>query len=90
MVTNEILSSLVSQEVQRALEDNQDYFVSEFASCLDAGEQVDPLTIRLVTKAIKMSTQLSVQLVIRTLETCGVLSLPPDGTPILHDLSDDS
>lgn len=86
---DDILSKLISEEVAKAMESNEDVIVSELASCLDPEDPVDQKTARMVTKAIKLSMRLTTHLVIRILEGADVLHLAPDGTPILYELQAD-
>ena len=87
-MTDEMLSKLVSEQLDSVLERNHDVISRELSSCVDDGDYVDPVAARMVAKAIRLSSHISVQLIIKILEEVGVMHLPPDGTPILYPLDE--
>ena len=89
-MTDDMLSCIISAQIRETLEDNKDVIAQALNECVDPGDCVDPVTVRMVMTAIRVSSQIAVQQTIRFLEEIQVLSLPPDGTPLLQDLSSDN
>lgn len=83
-MTDNFLSNLISGEVDKMMDDNRDAIISELASCFDQSEIVDDTTILAMITAIKLSTRLSTQYMVRVLENLDVIHLTPDDKPFLY------
>lgn len=88
-MTNEILSGIVSDCINRQLENDEQEIVRALHSVLLNGKNIEPDLEKLLIATVNISAQVSVQLTIRFLEEAGLLSLPADGTPILQLLDED-
>ena len=80
-MTNELFGDYIKTELQEIFSDNAEQIVKQLTEI--APNKIDIETIKLVTCAMHISSQISVQYVLRVLENAGVISLPADGTPIL-------
>lgn len=82
-MTNELLSKLVQEEVRNAFEVNQDVIIKQLSECVPSGGTIDLATSAMIVEAMMLATRISVQLVIKILESADLIALPPDGTPLL-------
>ena len=83
-MTHEILSQLVTEEIDAAIMRNQDSIIQSFADCADADTLIDPVIVQIVFQSMRISAQRAITIMLRTLERSGVLKLQADGEPILH------
>lgn len=88
-MTNEILSAIVSDYMNRQLGSDEQEIVNALHSVLPNGKSIDPDLEKLLIATVNISAQVSAQFTIRFLEETGLLSLPADGTPILRRLDED-
>ena len=84
-MTDKLLGDMIKTELDRAIQENADSISKQFVACSPNRTEETAL---LLTKAISISAQLSVQYVIRFLENYGLLDLPEDGQPLLQLLPD--
>lgn len=83
-MTPEMLGRVVSQATRDAIDRNIDAIAQKVSSvCSDAAMGAAVLA------GIQISVDLSVQLILRALETADVIGLPPDDTPIIWVLNGD-
>lgn len=80
-MTNELFSDYIKSELQEIYSDNTQMLLKQLIEL--APSKCDPETLKLVMYAMNISSQISVQYVLRALENAGVISLPADGAPIL-------
>lgn len=73
-----MLGRIAAQDVQCAMEANQEAIAKRLATVCSDGE-----IAAAVVAGMMMSAELSVQIVIKALEDAGVIGLPPDGTPVI-------
>lgn len=83
-MTNEILSSVVAREVEKAFSHNEKTFIKSLTEGLTSNDYVDPVTARLVIKSMHLTAQMTVQLTIRILEAYDCIKSLPDGAPELR------
>lgn len=83
-MTDELFGRIIQDEINEIILENSGSILSQLQS-RDPG--LSPEMVKLLTKAISFSAQISVQYTIRLLENCGLLSLPKDGQPLLSALS---
>ena len=83
-MTDEILSQMLSSELNREFERNEPEIIKVLLSALPDDKQIDPDLQNLLIASVRASVQLSIHLTIRLLEGAGVLGLSPDGEPILR------
>lgn len=88
-MTNEILSGIISDYMNRQLENDEEEIVKALHSVLPNGKNIEPDLEKLLIATVNISAQVSAQFTIRFLEQAGLLSLPADGTPILQLLDED-
>lgn len=79
-MTDELFGRMIQDEINEIILENSGSILSQLQSC---DPKLSPETVKLLTKAISFSAQISVQYTIRLLENCGLLSLPKDGQPVL-------
>ncbi len=77
-MTSEMLGRIAAQDVQDAMEKNQEAIAKRLSMVCSDGE-----IAAAVVAGMQMSAELSVQIIIRALEEAGVIGLPPDGTPVI-------
>lgn len=77
-MTSEMLGRIVRQQVHETLEENADIIAKEIYPFCKNTETVSGLTV-----SMQLSIELAVQIIIRALETAGVIGLPEDDSPIL-------
>ena len=83
MLSEQIIKTIAS-DIDNVLEKNADMLTQEFASCFDPDDIVDPAIAKMIVKAMRFSTQLSLQLTLNYLEDMHIIKLPPDGTPLVY------
>ncbi len=88
-MTDELLGRYINAELREILNKEMDQVLGKFLACGDGEEPITPQTLKLLTTAVLLSSQLSVQYMLRYLEEQGVLQLPDDGVPVLRILKDD-
>lgn len=81
ILTDELLGQYIHAEFQKVFNDSAEQIVKNLQAV--APGKLDPETLQLVFRAMFISSQLSVQYVIRMLENAGVIVLPPDGAAVL-------
>lgn len=87
-MTDEMLSQIISDELNQHINLNRPEIIRGLHSVLANGSVINSELQNLLIAAIQISAQVSVQFTIRSLEKAGVVSLPPEGTPILRDLNE--
>ncbi len=88
-MTNEILSGIISDCMNRQLGNDEQEIVRALHSVLPNGKNIEPDLEKLLIATVNISAQVSIQFTIRFLEETGLLTLPADGTPILQLLDED-
>ena len=88
-MTNEMLSKLVGNAVQKAFAENQEVISEKLVENIPEGVNIDTETSEMIVKAMILPSQMSVQLVIKMLESAGVIALPPDETPLMWLLDEE-
>ena len=79
-MTDEQLGNYIHAEISEIIEEREDEIVRQFLAC-DPG--LTPQAAALLTKAVSLSSQISIQYTLRFLENSGLLSLPGSGQPLL-------
>lgn len=82
----EILSALIADEVSQVYAANLELIQSQVFSHLPRDTANPEAVAGIVVNAMQLSTQFSVNCVLRVLEQAGVISFPPDGQSVLEVL----
>ena len=71
----ELLNSVISEEVDKILRENQSTLIETLSSSLDASHQIDQNTAILCYNAIRFSSNISIKFVLEILMQSGVLRI---------------
>lgn len=86
-MTDEMLSQCVHAELDEFFGAKGEEFFKSLSTAY-APRELDMETFKLIYRAMFLSSQYSVQYMLRWLENSGVIQLPPDGAAILSLLED--
>lgn len=83
-MTDKELARIVAEGVEEALTNNESNITKGLAAGLAEDDRVDPITVLLIIKSMRLTAQITAQITIRLLEAFGSIDLPPDAPPDLR------